>query len=183
METKANTWGMINKLSTIHLTTMAMTIAVRFVLGLIPGFKFGNVVEFGVGFIGSALSGALLGPFYATITAIVYDILDFFLSNSGYMFFPGFTLSAALGGLFYGIGLWRKDKNFKNIFLTVLAITIIINIILNTLWIKMMYGGAWVALIQPRLIKNLISLPLNTVVLYYIFNIPQIKQFIQRRQF
>lgn len=162
---------------------MAMTIAIRFVLGLVPAFKFGNVVQLGVGFIGSALSGALLGPFYATITAVAYDILDFFLSNSGFMFFPGFTLSAGLGGLFYGLGLWHKEKNLKNIFLTVLAITIIINIILNTIWIKIMYGGAWVALIQPRLIKNLISLPLNTLALYYIFNIPQIKQFIQRRQF
>ena len=183
MEKSIHSLGIVKKLTAKHLTIMAMVIAMRFVIGLVPGFKYGNIVEFGVGFVGSAISGALLGPFYATITAVAYDILDFFLSNTGYMFFPGFTLSAGLGGLIYGWGLWRKEKSLKQIAITVLIITLVINIILNSLWIKMMYGTAWMVLIQPRLIKNLISFPVNTGILYYLFNHPQFKRFIDRNQF
>jgi len=62
-------------------------------------------------------------------------------------------------------------------------VTVFINIGLNTIWLKIMYKEAWRALIIPRLIKNAISFPLNSVVLYFVLNTGSIKRVINQYQF
>ena len=169
------------RLSTLQITLLGIILGLRIALSFVPGLNFGNLVQIGFGFIGAALSGALFGPWYSVIVAIANDLITAMLHGDN--FFLGFTLSAALGGIIYGYFLWRKPLNWKQIIPAVLLITLVINIGLNSIWIKVMYGKAWAAFMPMRIVKNLISLPLNSIILYLIFNIPVVKKFIERYRF
>ena len=170
------------KVTTSQLTLMAVMIAARIVLSFIPSLNFGNLVEIGLGFVGTALSGILFGPFFALLVSTVTDLITFFISGSGF-FFPGFTLSAALGGWIYGWVLWRKPISWKRVFVAVLLVTLIINLGMNSVWIRMMYGRAWAAFMPMRIVKNLISLPINTIILTFLFKSPTIEKLIKKYQF
>lgn len=170
------------KVTTSQLTLMAVMIAARIVLSFIPSLNFGNVVEIGLGFVGTAFSGILFGPLFALLVSTVTDLITFFISGRGF-FFPGFTLSAALGGWIYGWVLWRKPISWKRVFVAVLLVTLIINLGLNSVWIRMMYGRAWAAFMPMRIVKNLISLPINTIILTFLFKSPTIEKLIKKYQF
>lgn len=185
METNATLFDRLKfapKLTSRKIALMGIMVAIRIVMGYIPGLNFGNLVQIGVGFIGAAFTGVLFGPVYAAVVSVIADILTFFLSGSG-VFFPGFTLSAAMGGIIYASVLWRKEKTLTRVFIAVLLVTLIVNLGMNSLWVKMLSGNAWSVFMGMRVIKNAISLPLNTLILYVILNISQVKRLIKEFQF
>lgn len=169
------------KLSALHIVLLGLVLAFRILLSLIPPISGGNYVEIGLGFIGAAFTGVLFGPWYAMIVSVANDIIT--TNMSGTTFFIGFTFSAALGGLFYGWMLWRKPLSWKRIFITVLLVTVVINLILNSIWIRMMYGSSWIAFMPTRIIKNIVSLFTNTFILKMIFDQPTIKRLVEKYRF
>lgn len=183
MKKSINRWGLVGNLSAKHITILALTIGLKFIFGLIPAFRFTKTLLFGFAFIPSAFSAAILGPVYAMVSGVAYDLLSFFLTNSGDPFFPGFTLSAAVASFIYGFAFWRKKPTWVRVSLAVLAVTVIVNLFLNTLWNSMLYGDAFIALLPPRIIKNIFSFFFNTVALYFILNVPQIQRLIRQYQF
>ncbi len=48
-----------------------------------------------------------------------------------------------------------------------LLIKILVNCILNTLWISMLYGKGFFALLPLRVLKNAIMLPIDSAILYF----------------
>lgn len=170
------------KIGTSQLTLMAIMIAARIILSFIPSLNVNNFIEVGFGFVGTAFSGILFGPIYALIVSVINDLITFFLTGGG-IFFPGFTISAAVGGWIYGQLLWRKPINWKRIFVAVLVVTLIVNIGMNSIWIKMLFGQAWMVFMPLRIGKNLITLPLNTLILTVLFKNPSIQKLIEKYQF
>lgn len=162
------------------LTITALVIAFRLVLEMLPSIKMGNLASIGLGFIGAALAGALLGPWRAAMVGVVVDIIGFFLAGSGGVFFPGYTLTAAVGGLLYGYMLYQKPFSWKRIILTVLLVTLICNLGLNSLWVKMMTGKAFAAFMGLRLAKNLVSFPLNSLILGLLLGNPTVKYLLEK---
>lgn len=179
---QGNRYTYLPKLTANRITIMAIILAFRIVISFIPALNFGNLVQIGVGFIGAALSGIILGPVGALILGVVNDVISHFLSGSA-TFFIGFTLSAAIGGYIYGAVFWRREVTWKRIFIAILLVTLIVNLGLNSLWIRIMYDRAWGAFMGMRVIKNLISLPLNTIILYVIFSSPTVQQIVKKYQF
>ncbi len=169
------------KLTTRQITAMGIMLAILIVLSFVPSINFGNLVQIGFGFIGTAFAGSLFGPWYGAVLAIANDLITYFMNGTGY-FFPGFTLTAGLGAWIYGRVLWRREKNWKNILLAVTLVTIICNIGLNSIWIKIMYDRAFAVFMPMRIYKNLISLPLNTIILMLIFNLDAVKGIIKKYQ-
>lgn len=170
------------KMTTQKLTLMAIMIAARIILSFIPTLNVNNIIEVGFGFVGAAFSGILFGPLYAAIVSVINDLITFFMGGGG-IFFPGFTLSAAVGGWIYGKVLWRKPITWKRIFVAVLLVTVIVNIGMNSIWVKMLFGQAWMAFMPLRIGKNLVTLPLNTIILGILFSTPAIKKLIEKYQF
>jgi len=162
------------------LTVTALMIAMRLIIEMIPSIKMGNLVQIGFGFIGSALAGVILGPYRAAVVGFFVDILGNFLRGEASNFFPGFTLTAVLGGLIYGYCLYRKKLTLPRIFVTVFIITLVINLGLNSLWIYIMTQKAFSAFMGIRILKNIISLPLNTVILYVLFRNKTMQQMIEK---
>ena len=114
---------------------------------------FSQVLRVSFTFLPIALSGMLYGPVLTGSLGAVVDILKYFTRNDGGAFFPGFTISEFIVGFLYGLFLYRKLVN---------------NLFLTPLWLSMLYGDAFVALVAARFVKNIIMLPIETALLYVI---------------
>lgn len=169
------------QLQTQQITLLGIVLAGRILLSYVPSLKFGSFAEVGFGFIGTAISGALFGPWYALIVSVANDLITSLLH--GQNFFLGFVVSAALGGYIYGKLLWRQAFSWQRIIIAVLLVTVIINLGLNSLWLKIMFDQAWLAFMPLRIIKNLISLPLNAALLGLIFQNPTVRRLINQYNF
>ena len=126
------------------------------------------IVRIGFGFLPGALSAIMFGPVIGGITGMLSDIIGMALFPKG-AYFPGFTFSALMSGVIYGIFLYKKPKSILRIFMAILTITIFVDLGLNTLWLSMITGKAVLVLFPPRLIKSLITLPINTLLLHTVW--------------
>ena len=154
----------LKKLRTI--TGMALLLAIsviidQFSLQLSPSLKVG------FGFIVTGLSGMLYGPVCAGLMGGVGDIVRFIIKPTGTFFF-GFTLNAILGGILYGLFFYmNKVTVMRCIFSKTLA-NVVINILLNTLWLSILLGKGFFGMIGPRILKNLIALPIEVFLLWIV---------------
>lgn len=171
----------MKKISTRQLVFLALLVTMNVVLqGPLFKFDFGGIVQVGWSFIPSALTGVVFGPLYGFVSGALADVISFFVFPSGYPFFVGYTLSSALGPMIYGLFLYGKKITLVRIFASVLFITIFINLGLGTLWVSMLQGKAFLALLPIRLAKNALSLFLNTVILSSILASPFVTQLIKK---
>ena len=95
------------------------------------------------------------------------DVLAYIVKPTG-PFFPGFTINSILSGVIYGLTL-KPDTDgnvsIKRIVISKLICTVLINMVLNTLWLSMLYGNAFKVLFFSRLPKEIIMFPVNTLLL------------------
>ena len=137
------------QISTTHrIVLMAMLAATQIVLSRFLSINLWNL-KIGFAFVPIAMAGMLLGPAGAGLTGMVADIIGATLFPSG-AFFPGFTLTAFITAFGYGFFL-QKKQTMKNILAAVLFSEIVGTILLNTLWISILYGAPFIAVMIPRL--------------------------------
>lgn len=118
------------------------------------------------------LSAIILGPWLTMLISGFADLIGALLFPFG-AYFVGYTVSAILSGLIYGLFLYRKKKisNKKfifNLIISTLLVLIICNGILNTLWIYITTKEAVFVIMPTRIIKQLIMLPIQVVSIYFI---------------
>lgn len=150
--------------NTRRMVFVGLLIALQVVLTRFLGIET-PIVRVSFGFLPLALSGMLFGPLVGGVTGAAADIVGMLIFPKG-AYFPGFTVSTALSGVVYGFFLYKKPKSLLNISISAIAITLFINLGLNTLWLSMMTGKAVYAIIAPRIVKNLIELPIRVMVIY-----------------
>ena len=133
---------------------MALLVAISVVL---QRLSIGTTIaQVGFGFIGTVLLGKFFGAFWGGTAAGVADIISAAIFGVQGGFFPGFTLSAILAGVIYGFFFYNQKNAIWKIVVATLLVTILVNVVLNTYWLHMMYGMDFrVALIQ-RVPKELI---------------------------
>ncbi len=159
------------------LVITAMFIAMNIALDLyklridLPGMRIG------VGFLTNASIGMLFGPVVCMLMGFCTDTLGFLLNpgSGGAPYFPGYTLTAMVAGIIWGVFLYRPDDRFAgkkwswSFSMRVLAarvlITLVCNVFMNTLWTSILFGkGIWVTLIA-RLPVQLTYLPFQYLLL------------------
>ena len=86
-----------------------------------------------------AVAGILLGPLCAGVVGALADVLGAVLFPIG-AYFPGFTLTAFLMGLCYGLFLKGK-QSFPRILGAVAVHQLVLSLLLNSLWISVLYGS------------------------------------------
>jgi ECF transporter S component (folate family) len=118
-------------------------------------------------FVAVGVSGMLYGPVLTGMIGVATDIIKYFLVPNG-PFFPGFTFNEFLSGFLCGVFLYKKPVTLKRVFFLRLTVNVVINLGLTSLWLSMMYGGAFIALVSAKLLKNLIMLPIETGMLYFV---------------
>ncbi|MFT8888648.1 MAG: folate family ECF transporter S component [Ethanoligenens sp.] len=115
-------------------------------------------------FLPLAAGGMLFGPVVGGVMGVASDILDYFVRPNG-PFFPGFTCSALLTGVLYGCFLYKKPVTWKRVVLVSAINTVLVNLLLNSVWLSVMYHNAFLVLLTGRIIQNLILFPINTALL------------------
>lgn len=120
-------------------------------------------------FISNSIAGFLFGPVVSCILAGIIDILThLFFSKGAYVF--TFTLSAMVGGFLYGTILYKKVYSNKNLAIRVIIcrifISVIVNLLLNTLFYAINSGKGFLFLLPGRISKELVTIPLYSLIMY-----------------
>ena len=154
--------------STRCLALTALLIAVNITLDLLGlTIKLPPNLRIGFGFLCNAAIGMLFGPVVAMMAGIGTDVLGYFAGNLTMgAYFPGFTVTAIMGGLFWGLWLYPRRLTVGRAIGAKACINLFCNIGLNSLWLSMTGGEAMNALLALRIPKNLLVLPLEVVLLY-----------------
>lgn len=187
--------------STRNLVLCAMMAALAIVLSYTTSFYITNDIKVGFSGLPNRLVDFMFGPVVGCIFGGLMDVVKFFIKPDG-AFFPGYTLTAMIGGLIYGMFYyrlqikqphlttetgWPKVKawilaNVSSILLILIAnvlVKFICNIGMNSLWSSMFTGKAWLAILPGRVLKNLIQIPVDTVLHFVLIKIfCQLKRFL-----
>ena len=149
--------------NTNSIALSGMFIAISVVLSLFK-IDLAPTIQISFASLPIAAGGMLFGPLVGAAIGFISDILGYMVHPSGF-YFPGFTLNAILIGSFFGVIFYKQPVTLKNVILASMAVTIVINWGLTTLWLSMMYGDAFIVLLGARVVKNIILFPLDTSLL------------------
>ena len=111
-------------------------------------------------------------------------VVEYLLKPDGGAFFFGYTFNVMVAGVIYGSILYRKPVKLWRIFIAEFLTKAIVNCGLNTLWLAVLNGNAFMAILPARVIKNLIMLPVDTAVLFFVLtfvtrlvNMPEFRRY------
>ena len=149
--------------NTRRLVTIAFFIALEVILTRFLSIQT-DFLRIGFGFLPVACVGILFGPLWAGAAYAVGDVLGMLIFPSG-SYFPGFTLSAFLIGCIYGFFLYKKESSFRRILVPVLLVCMGVNLFVDTLWLNILYGQAYLALLPLRVIKCVVMVPIQLVLI------------------
>ena len=155
--------------STRCLALTALLIAMNIALDLMGlELRLPPDLKIGFGFLANAAVGMLFGPSVAMLAGVCTDLLGYFAGGftmGGY--FPGFTLTAIVAGLFWGLWMYPRRVSLWRAIGAKVCINLFCNIGLNTLWLTLTGGKAMSVLLVARVPKNLLMLPVEIAVLYF----------------
>ena len=157
-----DSYGELKKVGTI--TTMAMFGAIGILLGSLT-VQIGDFIKIGFSSIANQLVYYLFGPAVGCFYGGALDILKYIIKPTG-AFFPGWTLGAMAAGGIYGCFFYKKKITIVRVLAAELTVSVVCNMFLGTLWLDMMYGKGFFALLPMRVVKNLAMLPVNTFLFY-----------------
>lgn len=144
---------------------MAMFGAISIVIGFYLTIMPTQTIKITFTFLPNEFVYYLFGPAAGAFFAAAMDILTFLIRPTG-PFFYGFTVSAVLTGLIYGIILYKKPLSLGRILFAKIVHMILIHLLLNTYWLTMLYGNGFFVLLPARFIKAIIMLPIETILLF-----------------
>lgn len=148
------------------LTLTAMLIALKIVLdALNVRVNLSPDLRITFGFLAYAMIGMLFGPSVAITAGAAGDILGYLVNTGGAAYFPGYTITAMLAGLVWGVALYKRPVSLWRALAAKAFINIFLNIGLNTFWNILFFGRGSIATIPMRIIKNLFMLPIEALLL------------------
>lgn len=164
-------------MSTTHtirkITLLGILTAMQIILGSLLSVQF-LTTKIAFAFIIVALTARLFSPLVtAGSTALAY-FLGMLLFPK-FTFFPGFILTAFLTGLTFGFAFQHRTSLFR-ILLANMIVVFVLNLLLNSLWLHIMYMTPWSALFATRIIQEIVTYICYTLVLIVIFKVPVLNQ-------
>jgi len=133
-----------------------MMVALSIVVGRLLVIPLSQDLRISFAYLPIAMAGMLYGPVAAVICGLLADVIGANLFPAGAYFF-GFTLSAMLAGLTWGMAFYRVKIRLWHCVLAVLLVNFGIHVCLNSYWIMIMYGKAWSVRAAAALLKNTIQ--------------------------
>lgn len=137
--------------------------AIAIVLGLFK-IPVTQLIEIRFAVLPLAVASFLFGPAVGGIVGLVSDVGGYILRPTG-PFFPGFTITSIISGVIFGLMLYKRKPTLLRIFVTQIVYTLICGILLNSLWLSMLYGNGFIPVLTARIVKELVMIPVNTVML------------------
>lgn len=149
------------------VTTTAMLIAVAIILSFFK-LPISSIIEIRFQSLPIAIAGFLFGPIIGGIAGGLADIGGFIVRPTG-AYAPGFTLDAIIAGVIYGLIMHHKGEiSIKRILLALIINSLLVNLLLNSFWLAVLYHLPFWTTLIARLPKELIMLPINAIILIVI---------------
>ncbi len=155
----------MKKTRTLVITSLLVAITV-ILARFLPIFR-NDVIRISIEFLPIALGSIIFGPLIGGLTGLLADIIGATLFPSG-TFFPGFTLSAFLTGIIYGLLLYKKNITVIKIVITIIIKVVIIDLVMVTTWLLIIYKMPLEALLLSRIIKCAIIVPIEILLIYFV---------------
>jgi ECF transporter S component (folate family) len=150
------------------LITIAFLIALEIILTRFLSINT-PILRMGFGFLPVAMCAILYGPLWAGAAYAIGDILGWMLFPTG-PYFPGFTVTAFLTGLTFGLFLYNKPVTWTRVIIPSAIVLVIINLGLDTFWLTILMGKGYLALLPTRIIKVVLALPIQVVLIPAVWN-------------
>ena len=152
--------------STKTIAFCGVMAALAIVLGFVARIQIGNYIRIGFSELPNILVDTMFGPVTGGIFGGALDILKFIAKPTG-SYFPGFTLSAILGGLIYGVFLYGKKVTIPRVLAANVLVKGLVNICLNSFWLYLLYNRGVLGMMPARITTNLIMIPVDTAIYYF----------------
>lgn len=151
--------------SLISIIVLGMFGAISVIIGMFLTIMPVDTIKITFTFLPNEFIYYLLGPTVGAIFGAVVDLLNFIVNPNG-TFFLGITLCNMLTGVIFGLMLYKKPVSIIRIFIATLIRVIFVDLLLITYCLTVMYGYNFLALLPMRALKNLIMLPIETILLF-----------------
>ena len=149
------------------LVFAALVVALRVALKSVS-IPIAADLRIGVGFFVNAFGSMVYGPVVAIAAAAVSDTLGALLFPTGAYFFP-FIFTEIAGSLIFALFLYRARITALRVILSRFCIDFFVNIVLQTpimmAYYQIMLGKSYRIFHLPRIIKNLVMFPVESVLL------------------
>lgn len=149
---------------TSSLTNLALFAALNIIIGSLF-IELNSALRIGFSFIVVGVCALFYGPVATGCVGVVADIIKYIIRPGG-PFFIGFTLNEFIGGFLTGLILYKKPVTIKRVFFTRLVVIVTVNLVLTPIWLSILYGKGIMVYVSARIIKNIILLPIETIMLY-----------------
>ncbi len=154
------------------LTVAAMLTALRIALKAVQiPVAFNLNITFG--FLVNSVGSMIYGPLVAIAASAVSDTVGAILFPSGPYFFP-FIFVEIAGGLIFALVYYRAKMTAFRIILGRFLVTLICNLLMNPVilyyYYELVLGKSYTLFTLPRIVKNLVLFPAESVVLILWFN-------------
>lgn len=152
----------MKKQKTSMLVTLGMLVAIEIVLSRFCSISAWNL-KIGFGFAPVVVAAVLYGAVPAAVVGGLSDFLGAILFPIG-PYFPGFTLTAALTGAVFGLFLHKK-QTMARIGGAVAANQLALSLLVNTLWISLLYDSPYVPLFLTRIVQTVVMVAVQLAVI------------------
>ena len=139
----------------------ALSVALKFMASI----DIGQFIRIGISDFPAMAASALFGPSLGGLFWAALDIIKYFAAPSGPYFF-GFTISAAISGMIFGLFLYKRPLSIYRVFMATALNKVIVSLIMNTYWLTVLYGSAFFAILPARILTNAIMLPIDTALTF-----------------
>ena len=183
----------MKKFSTRILVTLSVLVALQVILTRFCSFNAWNV-SIGFGFTALVIAGIFYGPAAGALVGGLGDFIGAVAFPRG-PYFPGFTLTQILMGAVFGLLLYQKHSSeplfskdpasdassfsgkagpaslILRIVTAVLINQFVLSLLMNTLWISIIYGSSFTGLLATRALQAVVTAPVQMIIIYTLTNV------------
>ena len=177
----------MQKFTTKTIVSLSVLVALQIVLTRFCSFSAWNV-RIGFGFVALVIAAVVHGPVAAALVGGLGDMIGAIAFPTG-SYFPGFTLTQVLMGLSFGLALYRKPLHVSDAnavdphtdgaassvlnaalplplraTFAVLFNQLVLSLLMNTLWISILYGSSFTGLLTTRVMQATVTAPIQIAV-------------------
>lgn len=131
------------------LTCLALLTAMQIVLARYLAIPVSESIRFSFSFIPVVIAARRFGILGGALVYGLGDFLGAMIFPTTGAYFPGFTLTAAVSGLVYGLYLAKKG-GIVRIILSVLTSQALCTLLMNSYWVSTLYGSSFNAVLISR---------------------------------
>lgn len=149
--------------NTKQLVIMALMIAMNVMLARFLSIQT-PTIRICFTFLPIAVVAMMYGPISAALVGALADLLGSLLFPVG-PYFYGFTVTAFLMGATYGVFMYKRVGKMFYITISVLIVTVIWQLALDTYWLHMLWDVPYVSLLPWRIVRTVIMIPVQVALI------------------